>query len=66
MRLTQRTVDTIHAVTVAGCLVIIGLTIYNWRTSGRVDFGSIGVVVLIFVLVALQRLARRDRSPGAE
>lgn len=59
MKLSQRTINGIHAVTVAGCLLIIGMTIYSWRVSGRIDFGSIGVVILIFSLVALQRVARK-------
>lgn len=66
MKLSQRTVDAIHAVTVAGCLLIIGMTIFSWRASGRIDFGSIGVVILIVSLVALQRVARRSTSDRTE
>jgi intracellular septation protein A len=48
----------IHAVTVAGCVVILAMTLYTWRSSGWIDFKSIGIVALIITLVVLQRMAR--------
>ena len=66
MRLTRRALNTIHALTLAGCLLILAMTVYSWRASGRLDRGSIAIVVLIVALVGLQRLAHRQRSDSAE
>lgn len=65
MKLSRRTLNVIHAATLAGCLVILIMTFYNWRLHARLDFGSLVVVALILGLVVLQRAGRRHNGDSA-
>ena len=66
MRLTRRTLNIIHTVTIAGCVLILAMTLYGWSTHGRLDLGSIAIVALIVALVTLQRITHRQRDDPAE
>ena len=60
----QKTLDAMHIVLLIGIVVLMGLTIYNYSQSGRFNFTSLLVCLVLLALIAFQRVGMMKRGKG--